>query len=120
MHAKERCNACVCPARAHSIDICLRGGRVSRGHHRGFMGSALDSQVELLSGHLACVPIGLCDGPDFMFGASKSLNDVEMLSREVAHAVDLCLSGPEECSLGNASPRGAQQYPSTLQVDLDI
>ena len=68
---KKDISACVCATQAHSIDIYPRGGRASRGCHRGFVGFALHLQVELLSGHLACVPIGLCDGPTSCLGPLK-------------------------------------------------
>ncbi|CAD6247774.1 unnamed protein product [Miscanthus lutarioriparius] len=43
------------------------------------------------------------DGPDLVLG--PSFGCLEDGDKEVAHAVDLCLSGPEDCSSGQSSPR---------------
>ena len=57
-------------ARPLSIDIDPRVGRVSRTRHPGMVGSALEAEFELMMGQMTCVPIGPCDGPDFLFGCS--------------------------------------------------
>ena len=53
-----------------------------------------------------------------MFGAFH-LNDLGHSSTDMVQEVDLCLSSPEECSSGNATPKGAQLGTRTMLADVE-
>lgn len=112
-------SARTCATAAHSINVCPRGGRASLSHQRGFMGAALDSQIELLSGHNAFVADGPGDGPDFLFGARDYGADLESIFRGPAE-VDLCLSRLDECNLGHSSPLCHNTPPSLAHDSQDV
>ncbi|CAD6230183.1 unnamed protein product [Miscanthus lutarioriparius] len=94
----------VCEAWAHSIDVCPRGSCSSSYCGQSFVGAALDADFELWAGRANCSLTGPSDGPDVMCGFGLDMWQPEATSREVARAVDLCLSGPEELSSGPSSP----------------
>lgn len=111
-----------CARRAHSINLCPRGGQESRSRHRGVVGVALDAEFELLAGRVACFPHGPADGPDYLFGGHFDFVSGGGCSRDVGGAVDFCLSGPVgsgPCSPGPAqlqlvNAEVQQPVPSTL------
>ena len=92
-------------ARPLSVDIDPCTGRVSRTCHLGMVGSALEAEFELMTGQVTCVPIGPCDGPDFLFGCAFNRDQVGPQISETALAVDLCLSGPDDCGSSHNSIR---------------
>ena len=54
---------------------------------------------------MTCVPTGPCDGPDFLFGCAFNRDQVGPQISETALAVDLCLSGPDDCGSSHNSIR---------------
>lgn len=59
---------------------------------------------------------GPCDGPDLLFGGEQ---DSGPLLRDVADAVDACLSGPEVRSSGQNSPTGCLSLAPTASPGPD-
>lgn len=82
---------------AHSVDLCPHDVRWSRSRQRGFVGSVLDSQFELLSNRSILAAAGPADGSDFSFGA----RDPNL----VVGSTTVGLDQPMELSLG---PRGRE------------
>lgn len=88
-----------------SIDCCPRGAPSPASRLHGMVASALLlADFELVVGRAACFPYRHLDGPDMQFCSSLGHHKLDD-QRDVAHAVDLCLSGPDDSSSGNGSPR---------------
>jgi hypothetical protein len=66
---------------------------------------ALDAEMDLLMGQVACIPLGPLNGPDCLFGCAFSSDYGDSGVSGLVGAVNLCLSGPEDWVSGPNSPR---------------
>lgn len=90
--------------RVHTFDVLPRRGPSPICGRFGFVGSDLDLEFERWAGLGKALPLGSPDGPDVLCGLGPSRFDDDQVDRSLAQEVDLCLSGPEDCSFGPSSP----------------
>lgn len=88
---------------AHSVDCCPLQTHPHSGRG-GFVGSCLFIDFDLVVGEPKRPPACCFYGPEELLGPSEAAAE-PMDSREVARAVEISLSGPEDTAPGESSPR---------------
>jgi hypothetical protein len=91
-------------ARVHSIDVLPRGSCPTSCSCMGIVGAALDEEFKVCAGRVMALLHGPPDGSDVLCGFGQGSLHLEDEDWVLAHEVDICLSGTEECGSGLTSP----------------